>query len=232
MQRSNLTRRLNELEDCSRVGTYQMTMHLWKVTSVLLVLMFCFAQVEPAFAVDADQKDYVPMREGVEWTMDVVITPDKGEAIQATGHRKVTGIVQRDGKQYFRSLTSMESPGRPAQEASKLVRKDESGFYTIDEQEKDATEQLEIALPLAVGHSWECVVKGVKQKATVISREDVAIGEKIYKDCYHIRTEGADGKVTEDFWEAPNTGSVKSIVVYANQGKMVLTLRSFKAGKE
>ena len=209
-----------------------MTMHLRKAISIFLTLTSCFALLESALATDAEQKDYVPVREGVEWTMDVVMTPEKGEAIQATGHRKVTGSVQRDGKQYFRSLTSMESPGRPAREASKLVRKDENGFYTIDEQEKDATEQLEIALPLAVGHSWEYVVQGVKRKATVIAREDVVIGEKTYKDCYHVRTEGADGKVTEDFWEAPNIGSVKSIVVYANQGKMVLTLRSFKAGKE
>ncbi|HEY2342888.1 MAG TPA: hypothetical protein VGH90_07665 [Chthoniobacteraceae bacterium] len=207
-------------------------MNLRRCISFLLPLLLSIDGETPSFAASPEQSDYLPVKEGVEWIMDAVVTPSKGEAIQGTGHRKLTETVQRDGKAYLRSHTIFEADGHPSQEFSKLVRKDATGFYSIDEKDLNSTEQLEIPLPLVVGNTWEYITNGVKRKGSVIGLETIAIGKNTYKDCYHIRAEALDGSVTEDFWEAPKLGSIKSVAVFSKQGDMVLTLREFKAGKE
>ncbi len=199
---------------------------------LFLTIQLCTWLAGSGLAADVEQKDYFPVRVGIGWTMDIVLTPSKGEIIHGTGRRKITDTVQREGKTYCRSQTSIEIAGFPVQELSKLVRKDESGFYSIDEGEKDAVEQPEIPLPLVVGHTWEYLSNGKARKGTVVGFEDVTVNGVTYKNCCHLREEATDGSFKEDFWEVPKTGCVKSVGSYPGKGEMVLTLRRFNAGKE
>jgi hypothetical protein len=195
-------------------------------------LPLCFVALSlSVLAVDIDQSKYLPLHTGDEWTMDVVITSDKGSVIKATARRKIEDSVVLEGKTYYRTRTSMEGLSTPS-EYTKLVRKDDSGFYSIEGEVNDAKEQREIMLPLTVGQRWNRIRTGVTINDSVIGVETVVVAGKTYENCYHIRSEIADKGFREDFWEAPNIGGVKSEIVYADGVKMILTLREFKPGKQ
>lgn len=190
-------------------------------------LPFLVWLVLTAMSFGADE--YLPMKEGNEWTMDAVITMPNGEATTATARRKTGTTEERNGKIYHRVLTSMEGP-RPFS-YTKLNRKDETGFYTLDPRDPNAKEQAEIVLPLKVGASWKRTSGPMNLTDTVIGLEDITVNGKTYEKCFHIRTSADDGSYTEDYWEAPNVGSVKSETVYGNGAKISLTIREFKAAK-
>lgn len=179
----------------------------------------------------ADESAYIQLKEGAEWTMDAKLVSPKGEVLPAVGRRVIESGVEKDGKKYLRERTWLEVKGDKVTGYSKLARKDDAGFYTIQEDQDSATEQCEIVLPLKVGQSWEFTSKGKTMKCSVIGLETVTIGDKTYENCFHLRTTGADGNFTEDFWESPNEGSVKSELVYAGGVKMSFTLTEFKPGK-
>jgi hypothetical protein len=178
----------------------------------------------------AEENVYLPIGEGIEWVMDLkVFTPD-GRKLEGTGHRKVQGTIERDGKTYHRSKTWSEGIS-PDISYTKLCRKDSTGFYMIDERDPNSIEQKEVVLPLKVGSTWETKSDGRVLQNSVVGVETVVAGNKTFENCFHIRVQSADGKQVEDFWEAPQVGCVKSITVYPNGGKIALILREFKAPK-
>ena len=188
------------------------------------------AIVSAASSFAADQTDYLPLKVGNEWTTSAELTSPTGEKSVATGRRKVEEKVERTGKTYFRIRTKLEGGPTPM-EYTRLVRKDETGLYTMADADKDAKEQREIVLPLKAGQKWQ-TTRGPKTFTnTVIALESVTVAGKTYENCYHIRTESSDKSYQEDYWEAPKVGNIKSEVVYDNGARMTLTLREFKAGK-
>ena len=171
--------------------------------------------------------NYLPLSKGAEWTMDAELVSPEGGITKATAKRLVGDEVERNGKIYHRTHTWIE--GAPFKfEYSKLTRKDATGFYSIDEREENGTEQMEVKLPLKVGEQWERQAGGILMKESIVGIETVTVGSKTYENCYHIRSAAADGSYVEDYWEAPNVGSVKSQSSYKVGSKNLLTIRKFK----
>jgi hypothetical protein len=197
---------------------------------VLPFLLALAAGVLPAMAADVDQSAYLSLKPGNDWTLDMVIVAPSGETKKAIGRRRVEDTVEKDGKTYVRLRTWTEN-GPTEVEYTKLVRKDGDGMYSILEGFKEAKEQLEIALPLKTGSAWKREASGMKFIDVIIGIEPVTIGTQTYAKCFHIRTESADGKYREDYWEAPKVGNVKSEIVTGNGMRITLTLREFKEGK-
>ena len=193
------------------------------------LLPFLVALSASVFAVDVDQSQYLPVKPGNEWTMDVVINSANGKVDKATLRRKVEESVEKDGKKYVRFRTSMDGPS-PMQ-YTKLVRKDELGLHTIMENVPNAKEQIEIPLPLKVGNTWKTELAGTSFTSVVAGFEKVTSGDKTYENCFRIVTQSDDGKYREDYWESPKVGNVKSEITPGDGSKMVVTLRTFKAGK-
>jgi len=183
-----------------------------------------------AYSVAFDQHDYYPSSDGGEWIMNAQVVSPSGAATPATAHRKVEGQVEKDGKTYRRMRTWSDIGSSP-KEFLTLFRKDEGGCYTLSEQEKDAVEQTEMIFPIKVGRTWTRIFQGVNFTATLVGVESVIVGDKTYDECLHIRAVTADGKMTEDYWEAPKVGTVKADMVYPNGVKLILTIREFKPGK-
>lgn len=175
--------------------------------------------------------DHFPLREGVEWTMDIEVTYPDGQRLRGVG-RRVTGPAEvRDGKTYFRSRTWEEFEGQPRRERAKLMRKDANGLHSIDLSAETQKEEVEAALPLKVGSRWQTKhLHRMVLNHEVMAQDTVVIGGKTYANCFHIRTTSAAGDYIEDFWEAPDVGLVKSVVTMTGV-KVVLTLREFKSGK-
>ncbi len=173
-----------------------------------------------ASAFGADHSDYLPLKEGCEWTMDVVIVSPQGEKSTATGRRKVGAAEERSGNTYYRTRTWIE--GGPFQrDHVKLTRKDDAGFYSLDPKDPTAKEQTELLLPFEIGKSWQ---RNRGRTTTVVGMESVTINGMTYENCYHMRTTSRDDSYTEDYWEAPKIGSVKSEIVYGNGGKITLKI--------
>ncbi|HSI14655.1 MAG TPA: hypothetical protein VK961_21565 [Chthoniobacter sp.] len=195
----------------------------------LLPIVASFVCVAPVVA--AEDSPYIQLKEGAEWTMDAKLMSPKAGVLPAVGRRVIESGVEKDGKKYLRERTWLEVKGEKVTGYSKLVRKDPAGFYSIQEDQEGATEQCEIVLPLKAGQSWEFLSKGKTMKCTVIGLETVTVGDKTYENCFHLRTAEAGGAFTEDFWESPNEGNVKSELVFGNGGKLTVTLKEFKPGK-
>lgn len=179
----------------------------------------------------AEDASYIQLKLGAEWTMDAQLTSAKGSTLPAIGRRVIEEGIEKNGKKYLRERTWLEMNGEKAGEYTKLLRKDDTGIYSIFEGQEEAVEKREIALPLKVGESWEFTVRDRVVKCTVIGLETVTIGSKTYENCFHLRSSGADGNYVEDFWEAPVVGSIKSEISYGDGTKVILTLKEFKAGK-
>jgi hypothetical protein len=199
-------------------------------STVMRILPMIVAILAVVQAVAADQDSYIPVRTGTEWVMDAKAESGKGGTLTGTGHRWIEGEVEKDGVKYVRERTNLEF-GSIKNEYAQLIRKDASGFYGIPENGKDAVEQKQIAFPLKVGTSWEFTYNGRKHAVTVIALESIKIGDKRYEECFHLRSVTEGGGLTEDFWEAPNMGSIKSEMLYPDGTKITLTLKKFKPGR-
>ena len=172
--------------------------------------------------------EYIPIAVGDEWTMAATIVSPKGKVTKGIVHRRIESADERNGMTYVRSRTwTIGLPTRT--ESTKLLRKDVHAVYSIDESVADAAEQIEVVLPLKAGLSWQQTVESKTLTHTVIGLETIEVSGKTYGNCYHIRTSTADGSYTEDFWEAPRVGNVKSIIAYGNGIKLTLTLEEFKS---
>jgi hypothetical protein len=161
--------------------------------------------------------------------MDAKMVAPNGAILPGVAHRVVEGQVERDGKKYYRVRTWMESAAAPKNIVTKLTRMDQTGVYTIEESEKGATEQKEVAFPLMLNQSWKR--RGGALKDTIVAVETVTIGDNSYENCLHIRTTTPDTKFSENYWVAPNVGNVKSVMSFANGAKIILTLREFTPGR-
>ncbi len=203
------------------------------ITTLMPLAVALFTLFAPPKAITAAKptEAYFPLAEGVEWTMDMVMTTDDGRQFHGVGRRVVGAAETLNGKTYFRVRTWWEAEGLPRQERSTLSRKDYAGFHTIYLPAPGAQEEPEIVLPMKVGARWKTKhLSGTPLTHEVKGMETVVIGGKTYADCYHIQVTADDGSHTEDFWEAPGVGSVKTEVRFRG-GKGVMTLREFKAGK-
>jgi hypothetical protein len=176
-----------------------------------------------------DPTIWFPLNEGCSWVLDAKMVTPSGGIVPGVAHRVVEGQVERDGKKYFRVRTWIESAATAKKVVTKLTRMDETGVYTIEEGEKGATEQREIAFPLMLNQSWKR--HGGAMKDTIVALETVTIGDTSYENCLHIRTTTPDAKFSESYWVAPNVGNVKSMMSFADGSKIILTLREFSPGR-
>jgi len=178
-----------------------------------------------ASTVAAEQANYWPLSEGDRSTFLVVRIQFDGRRPMKNNEQLVLKQEEFEGKRYFRVRTTN---GSPSIHVDKLVRKDTTGVYFIDPEEKDAGEQTELLLSLKIGQSWTNVVKKEIRTQTVIGIESVSAAGTEYKDCYHIQSVSKDAKRTEDYWLAPNLGIVKGEVQVDNQITERRSLKSFK----
>lgn len=183
-----------------------------------------------ATASAADQSEYLPLKEGMEWIMDMQLFGPDGKLLGTNvAHRKVEAPVEKDGKQYFQEHNWAErKPGPP--ELTRLVRRDDTGVYSINPAKDGdaAKEQCEVVFPLKAGTTWERKQSAGVIKESVIGLEEVTLDGKVYKECFHIHSERTDSGLVEDYWEAPQVGCVKSEIRLPNGAKLVLTLKESK----
>lgn len=175
--------------------------------------------------------EYLPVALKAEWMMDVTFQAPDGTISKGTAQRKVEEIVEKDGKTYYRCRSMIEGGGYPRQEYTKLIRKDATGFHSIDERSAKPTEEIEVVLPLEVGKSWKTKSAPMPSTHTVVAKETVKIGERNYENVFKIRIVSDDGKYVEDYWEAPDVGCIKAEIMVQG-GKISLTLREFKPGEK
>ena len=153
-----------------------------------------------------------------------------GQVSEGVLHRILENTVEKNGKTYFRFRTWTD--GLPHQiDYLECVRKDEKGYYSIDEKEEDAVEQADYVLPLKVGATWKRVTKSRTTTVTVVALESVEIEGETYKNCYHLRTTNTATQFTEELWLAPNLGTIKSLMAFGGASRLSLTLKDFKTGK-
>lgn len=114
---------------------------------------------------------------------------------------------------------------------TELTRKDAKAVYSIDERDPDAIERIEYVLPLKIGTSWNWKDGSRTMNDTVLGLENVDISGKVYRNCFHIRRISLDSSITEDYWQAPDVGDLKSINVLGDGRKVTVTLNEFKPGK-
>ena len=183
-----------------------------------------------ALSLQALGGEYLPVVLKAEWIMDVTFQAPDGTISKGTARRKTEEIVEKDGKIFYRSRSSIEGGGYPRQEYTKLVRKDATGFYSIDERSAKPIEEIEVVLPLEVGKSWKTKGGPMTATHTVVAKETVKIGERTYDNVFKIRIVSDDGKYVEDYWEAPEVGNIKAEIMVQG-GKITLTLREFKPGE-
>jgi hypothetical protein len=197
----------------------------------LLLLLCCCAVGLTPFTFGADQDDYCPLAEGMEWTMDAKITTPDGKVIDTTAHRKIDTKEEREGKTYYRMRTWVD--GVPElREFASLERKEDTGVHSIDLRNAKPNEVLSMVLPLAVGKKWTREDGKTPITYEVVALEDLTIGGKLYKNCYRLKASSKDGNYAEEFWQAPGLGSIKSDVVLSVGAKISVWLREFKPGNK
>jgi len=192
-----------------------------RVTSAIMSLMVLIGTSRAA------EDEYFPLVSGMESIMDLHVISPKGDTTNGVLHRKIGEAVQHGGKTYFRSHTWLEG-GRPfPMDYTKLVRRDDAGFYSIDERDPKQVEKQGGKLPLEIGKTWTNYVDGGVMHTTVLAKEDVTLGTNVYRNCFRIRITAEGSDYVEEFVEAPAVGSLKSESQRPN-GKWILTLREFR----
>jgi len=159
--------------------------------------------------------------------MDLKVISPKGDATNGVLHRQIGEAVPHGGKTYFRSHTWLEGSRPFPMDYTKLVRRDATGFYSIDERDPKRVEKQGGKLPLEIGKTWTNNVDGGVMHTTVLAKEDVTLGTNVYRNCFRIRITAEGSEYVEEFLEAPGVGSLKSESQRPN-GKWILTLREFK----
>jgi hypothetical protein len=200
----------------------------WTGMRFLSLLLLTMASVV-SFA--ADHSDYLPMAVGMEWTMDLKVTKPDGTAASGTSRRVIGPVKEIDGKTYHQQRTWSEG-GASAKEMVKWLRKDDKGVFSLDPLKPKQPEQQETGLPLEVGKKWTTLVGGEGFAHTVVANEEISIQGTVYKDCFHIQAVSKRGILTEDYWEAPKLGCVKSSMTLADGTKIEVALREFKPGNK
>jgi hypothetical protein len=199
-------------------------LHPKTIRGALLALALAWGVFSPLA-----KAEYIPIAVGDEWTMAATFVAPSGKTTEGLIYRRIETADAKDGKAYVRSRTwTAGLAKRP--DSTKLLRKDANAVYSIDESTSDSPEQIEAVLPLKIGSTWQQTAGSQTLTNTIVGREAVEISGKTYEDCYHIRISTVDGSYTEDFWEAPRVGNVKSIITYGSGAKLILTLKEFKSG--
>src|SRR4051812_2968040 len=85
--------------------------------------------------------EYFPLAGGREWILDLQIISPNGNETNGVLHRKIGEAVQYNGKTYFRSHTWLEDGHPFAMDYTKLARRDDAGFYSIDERDPKRVEK-------------------------------------------------------------------------------------------
>ena len=195
----------------------------------LLPLLLVLVRSVASFA--AVPSEYLPTSEGMEWTMDGTFTTPDGKIETGTLRRVFGPPETRNGRIYIRRRTWAQGE-ISFPEMTKWMRLDSKGLHSLDPLEPKQSEQMEVPLPLVIGMTWSLLVGGEKVTQKVVGLEDVTIGEKVYKECFHIRSDPKGGAYYEDYWEAPKVGWVRSETTYPSGFTITWTLREFKPGKK
>lgn len=177
-----------------------------------------------------NQADYLPLAEGQEWYMDAVMETPSGEAKRGTAHRIVEKSVVRDGRTWFLSRTTIEFPPKAKQVYTKLLRKDEHGFYSLMEDDPLAVEQTEIPFPLTEGHEWTRKEGTREMRDRVVGVETIKLGDVEFRDCCHIQSVSVGEKRQSDYWEAPKVGNIKNVILLPDGSRVTVTLHEYKPG--
>lgn len=194
----------------------------------VLIALFYVVLALPVRA--AEDGSYFQLRTGDEWTYDYTITSKTGEVTNPhLTRQKVEEKVLQDGKTYFRVRFSSEGFLKVADYVA-LYRRDDQGLYSRKEADNDGPERLVIVFPLKIGNSWAQTSTAAPKTTRIIGIEDVSIRDHVYQECYHFRVETREGKIVEEFWEAPNMGTIKSIDTLPGGDVITMTLREFHPG--
>jgi hypothetical protein len=176
---------------------------------------------------DANEYPYFPLQVGRETIMADV---HGGPSSECT---KVVGMVEKNGKIYFRSRLSwlIANAGEAALEANELLRKDGQALYAVDEG-FHSVEQVKFALPLKAGQTGVRTRGARREDYSIIGMESIEISGKSYDKCWHIRTAVMENgrPSTIDSWEAPNVGTVRTTSTSSDGKTRTIELKEFKSG--
>jgi hypothetical protein len=200
--------------------------------SKVMRFLLCFSLLSglASFSRAAEPSEYCPLAEGMEWTMDAKVTSPDGKVIDTTAHRRIGAKEEWNGKSYYRMKTWIDGvPELRAYES--LERRDEKGLYSVDLRNPKPTEVTSMVLPFAVGQKWTRENGEAPVTLEVVALENLTINGKTYEKCYRIKATAKGGSYTEELWQAPGLGSIKSDVVLSIGAKVSVALREFKAGK-
>ena len=175
-------------------------------------------------AKETDDARYFALVPGNEWTMDAAGTSKTGDA-KGLGHYKMEGREQRGGKTYTVRHDNL-SVGPVHLDEMNYYRTDADGLHTIFGATEALGEQLEVPFPIRPGHHWTVWNHFGLLDYTVVGFETVTVPAGAYKNCCHLRIQGAMG--VSDVWLAPGVGAVKSTIVSDGGSTLFQSLTAFK----
>jgi hypothetical protein len=192
-----------------------------KSTLTLLIFSLCFAIPSPSRGAEEVSNVYFPLEVGLVWTADVVATSPKGERMQGTGTREITGTKEVGGKTYVVMKTTIE--GIPGFGTFVTYRRQQAdGIYYIAESDPEKKEYLEMPLPPAVGKSWEVPVASGKFLYRIEAVEAATVGETKYEKCLKVSYRSDTINFSSYYHAAPGIGNVTETMSLSG-GRIVFT---------
>ena len=178
----------------------------------------------PAPVIPPDDARYFALVPGNEWTMDAAGTSKTGAA-KGLGRYKMEGREERGGKTYTVRHDKL-SVGSVHVDEMNYYRTDADGLHTIFGAAEALGEQLEVPFPIKPGNQWRVVTQFGPVDYTVVGFDTVTVPAGSYKNCCHLRSQGAMG--VSDAWLAPGVGGVKSRIVSGSGSTLSQSLTAFK----
>jgi serine/threonine protein kinase len=173
---------------------------------------------------ESDDARYFALVPGNEWTMDAAGTSKAGNA-KGLSHYKMEGREERGGKTYTVRHDKV-SVGPVNVDEMNYYRTDADGLHTIFGATEGLGEQLEVPFPIRPGNHWTVWNQFGLLDYTVVGFDTVTVPAGAYKNCCHLRTQGAMG--VSDVWLAPGVGGVKSTIVSDGGSTLFQSLTAFK----
>lgn len=142
--------------------------------------------------------EYYPIEEGATWEYRFEFGNNSGQTLT----ERVTGTAEFEGRQYYRVVRTWDG-NHPD---TSYLRRDPAGVFRRTPQ----GEFLILPSPMKVGTTWRTPWPEGPADSRVDSREDVQIGNRLYRNCLRIKTEQPTIGTAESRY-CPGVGLVSSL---------------------
>ena len=193
-------------------------------------LGFALALVLAAARFAAAAESYMPLAKGTIWVHDhrATYSGPGDRKVFATVITEVEGEEVIGGKTYYRMVRRYE--GMPGVDRITVYRRvTPEGVFIASKKDGKLREALELALPPAIGGSWDYDdgVVSKRQIADVVAIEtEAGRFEKCLKVVRDFLTEVRRKNYTQETYYCPGVGEVKSVLVQNTPNGKVVTEES------